>query len=388
MGERCRRGFVLVLLCVGTAVSAPLPALARPAPGVTHREFTTGAGLAADVVEVDLTRPGARLALLTPGVLTARAPVATLADRAGATAAINGDFFDIDGTGAPTGAAVSGGRPLKSAEPLGRRQAPQAPGAGPEHVLAVGEDGVVRVDRLSLAAEARGPRGPLRVRALNQLAVPADGIGIVNSDWGDMDRGRTLCGSDTDPAAPCAADRWELRLRAGRVVAAGTPGGGRLAPDELALVGRDQGAATLRDVRVGESVQVSYALTASSGVATQEAVGATPVLRDGQPVDGLGSTGRASRSAVGLSADGRHVRLVTVDGNEETDAGPTLAELAAILRDMGSDDAVNLDGGGSSTLVFRAPGAPAASIVNSPSGSAPRAVPNGLGILTGPSNGT
>lgn len=388
MGGRLRRGFVLVILCIGATVSAPPPALARSAPGVTHREFTTGAGLAGDVVDVDLTQPGVHLALLTAGALTARAPVATMADRAGASAAINGDFFDLDGTGAPTGAAVSDSRPLKSAEPLGRRQAPQVRGATPEHVLAVGDDGVVRVDRLSLVADVRGPRGPLPVRALNQLAVPAGGIGIVTPDWGDADRARTLCGSDSDPAAPCAADRWELRLRAGRVVAAGMPGGGRLATDELALVGRDQGAAALRDLRVGESVQVTYSLRSASGVAAQEAVGATPVLRDGQPADGLGSTGRASRSAVGLSADGQRVRLVTVDGHEEADVGPTLAELAALLRDMGSDDAVNLDGGGSSTLVFRAPGDPAATIVNGPSGSAPRAVADALGVLTGSSNGT
>jgi hypothetical protein len=50
---------------------------------------------------------------------------------------------------------------------------------------------------------------------------------------------------------------------------------------------------------------------------------------------------------------------------------------------MGLDDAVNLDGGGSSTLVFRAEGAGAVTIVNDPSDPSPRLVPNGIGVWSG-----
>jgi len=77
--------------------------------------------------------------------------------------------------------------------------------------------------------------------------------------------------------------------------------------------------------------------------------------------------------------------LLTLDGRQSDSVGATLHELADLLRELGVEDAVNLDGGGSSTLVFRDPGASAVTIVNDPSGSSPRFVPNGIGIYTGSS---
>jgi Phosphodiester glycosidase len=106
---------------------------------------------------------------------------------------------------------------------------------------------------------------------------------------------------------------------------------------------------------------------------------------DGTPVRGLDDRERAPRSAVGTSAEGRHMWLLTLDGRQSDSVGATLHELAKLLRELGVDEAVNLDGGGSSTLVLRDPGATAVTIVNDPSGPSPRFVPNGIGIYTGSS---
>jgi hypothetical protein len=63
------------------------------------------------------------------------------------------------------------------------------------------------------------------------------------------------------------------------------------------------------------------------------------------------------RSAVGLSADGQTLLLFVVDGRQPGySEGVTLAELAAIAQQYGADSALNLDGGGSSTLVAAGPG--------------------------------
>jgi hypothetical protein len=48
---------------------------------------------------------------------------------------------------------------------------------------------------------------------------------------------------------------------------------------------------------------------------------------------------------------------------------------------MGADDAVNLDGGGSTTLVARDPGAAAVTVRNHPSGGAERPVANAIGVF-------
>ena len=59
--------------------------------------------------------------------------------------------------------------------------------------------------------------------------------------------------------------------------------------------------------------------------------------------------GRYPRAALALAGD--RILAVACDGRADRDAGMTLAELARTLRDMGAEDAINLDGGGSTSLV-------------------------------------
>ena len=75
--------------------------------------------------------------------------------------------------------------------------------------------------------------------------------------------------------------------------------------------------------------------------------------------------------------------LVTVDGRQSDSGGMTLPEFARQLAAMGVHAAVNLDGGGSSTLVYRAPGASRASIVNDPADKTLRLVANSIGVSIG-----
>ena len=70
---------------------------------------------------------------------------------------------------------------------------------------------------------------------------------------------------------------------------------------------------------------------------------------------------RHPRSCVGTKADGT-VLLMVVDGRQSRAAGMALCELAYAARLMGAADAINLDGGGSSTLWTKGQG-----IVNAPS---------------------
>ena len=90
------------------------------------------------------------------------------------------------------------------------------------------------------------------------------------------------------------------------------------------------------------------------------------------------------RTAVGVSKDGRTVYLVVVDGRQKgLSEGITLVELAAWMKRLGCWDAINLDGGGSSTLVVKQPdGSPR--IVNSIPGGIQRSVANHLGVHADP----
>ena len=73
---------------------------------------------------------------------------------------------------------------------------------------------------------------------------------------------------------------------------------------------------------------------------------------------------RHNRTAVGIKADGT-ILLFTVDGRTKQSEGMTLDELIATLRWLGCQDALNLDGGGSTTMYVK--GQPYNGIVNYPS---------------------
>jgi exopolysaccharide biosynthesis protein len=67
-----------------------------------------------------------------------------------------------------------------------------------------------------------------------------------------------------------------------------------------------------------------------------------------------GFVARNPRTAAGISRDGRHLILATIDGRQKPYSdGTTLHETAAIMLGLGARDALNLDGGGSTTLVYR-----------------------------------
>lgn len=60
------------------------------------------------------------------------------------------------------------------------------------------------------------------------------------------------------------------------------------------------------------------------------------------------------RTAVGISQDNRYVYLMTIDGRQATySMGATLEQTGAWLKKFGAWDGINLDGGGSTTMVIR-----------------------------------
>ncbi len=88
---------------------------------------------------------------------------------------------------------------------------------------------------------------------------------------------------------------------------------------------------------------------------------------------------RHPRTAAGVSADGRTLILLVVDGRQPTHSiGVTLPELADLMIGLGAHDALNLDGGGSSTFIYRRPDGTL--VTNQAPGATWRPVGNHLGV--------
>ena len=96
---------------------------------------------------------------------------------------------------------------------------------------------------------------------------------------------------------------------------------------------------------------------------------------------------RASRTAVGITKTGKVV-LMVLDGRQEPySCGGSMEEIAQIMFEAGCVEAVNLDGGGSTTFVAKLQGEEELAVINRPSDGAPRSVSTSLLMVsTAPSS--
>jgi exopolysaccharide biosynthesis protein len=159
-----------------------------------------------------------------------------------------------------------------------------------------------------------------------------------------------------------------------RSVETGVPVRGRL------LLGRGAGAATLAEkLPVGSRARIAV----FAAGAPQAVVGGRQVLvAGGEPV--TSDDGELHpRTAVGIDSDTGKVLLVVVDGRSESSSGLTLLELADLMVQLGADEALNLDGGGSSTMAVTPP-AGALTVANVPSDGQQRPIPVGLELVWSP----
>lgn len=78
------------------------------------------------------------------------------------------------------------------------------------------------------------------------------------------------------------------------------------------------------------------------------------IVVNGVAVDGLNNSSAAPRTAIGLDKSGKNLILFVADGRQPFySQGATLFEMAQLMIFYGADNAMNMDGGGSSTLVMR-----------------------------------
>lgn len=135
---------------------------------------------------------------------------------------------------------------------------------------------------------------------------------------------------------------------------------------------------TLAGLEVGERVDLSVSAPDPRWSQAVSALGAYEwILRDGQIPAGLDATA-APRTALGIKPDG-DVILYTIDGRQTGySRGASVTQVAKRLVELGCDQAVLFDGGGSTT--FGATGAldSAFSLQNKPSDGAQRAVTDAL----------
>jgi exopolysaccharide biosynthesis protein len=90
---------------------------------------------------------------------------------------------------------------------------------------------------------------------------------------------------------------------------------------------------------------------------------------------------RHPRTAIGVDRAGTKLTILTLDGRRPgVSVGMNGDELADEMKQLGCWDAINLDGGGSTTLLMRDPATGEFKLLNQPSDNRERAVSSALGI--------
>lgn len=380
---------VLGLLCavvafVGVAPVAPARAATAVPPGyrVVATE-TLGVGVEHRTLRRDDPSQEIHVARLAPGTAGRLLPVLgrnTLAEspagleptssmcaRVRCLAAVNGDFFD--GAGRPVGAMVSAGELLTT--------------PGIEHI-------VLRVDAQGRATlrpgitwrvrVATADGGVVTVQAVNRPPA-GDEITLYSRRWGPTtpgDPAATAVSLQLPPGATASLPTGTSPVRVGPA-----PSGGNvpIPPGQVVLAGRGAGARALAVLLAragpgrGAVLQVNV-----EGIVS--AIGGSPrLLQNGRTAYPTGNTDsftqdRHPRTMVGMTPAGE-VLLVTADGRGPS-AGLTLLESTRLMADLGAVDAMNLDGGGSTTFVT------GAAVRNVPSDRRERPVASSLAVLPAP----
>ncbi|WP_327366060.1 phosphodiester glycosidase family protein [Streptomyces sp. NBC_01217] len=329
----------------------------------------------AQFLTVDLSNRAVGTDLLTSGPVASGGPLSEAANKAGAVAGVNGEFFDIGNSNAALGGEVQNGELIKSADISGR-----------QHV-GVTKGGIAQLVDLAVNANAYFAGADHKVLSLNAAnggGVPADGLIAFTSAWGDYNRNRGMTGVANDQIA-------EVLVKNGSVVSVtpnGPAGSGTIADNGFVLVGRGASATALRALQPGDPVKLDYDLADSAAKTMKFALGhGGTIVSGGKVVSGL-DTSIAPRTALGFKNGGKTLVLATWDGPGGTGKGGVgIDKEARDLAAMGVETAVNLDGGGSTTMVARALGEDAATVRNVPSDGQERNDPNGVGVFVAKGDG-
>ena len=318
------------------------------APGLTYRmETDTATPRIIHALRLSLgnTNVSARAELAMTKVYASnpeqgRETLSKLIERTGAIGGINADFFPF--TGDPIGLMIRGGELIS--HPYKNRAA-FAWGANRAAIAISDWRGTVRVNGAA----------PLPLTGINQ-SCNEDGI-VLNGD------------SAGEARLKGKGRHYILKAKSGKLAAGQSlqaevtqvyvdieaiP----IQPGNFVMTVAGTRALGMADLKPGDSVAFQFEMPGLDWEKYDQVIGGGPVLlRDGKiyipyAEEGFGKSfaiNRHPRTAMGRTANG-DLWLIAIDGRQKMSDGATLEETAQILLRLGCTDAINLDGGGSTTI--------------------------------------
>lgn len=336
-----------------------------------YHRFTTSGWIESDVLRVDLTNENVKVdSLINKNNVTKLSTVKNLAKSSGAIAAVNASFFDMK-TGDVYGPIMSSGEfdvaVTKNSTDLA--------------TFSLDEMNNALFTYWNTKVELITPSGDRKpIAAYNRYTGYYNmNMYIVDSKWGHKTPGVTT----TYP-------EWmEMVVENGVVKEFRENMPGIEIPKNgfVVMATYGQQKVLTDNFNVGDPVDFDITLNVDSSKMKMALTGGALLVNDGKVVTNFthsptAASTRAPRTAVGTTADGKTLIVVTVDGRTNSSIGMTQAELASYMKELGCAYAINFDGGGSTTMVARTEGSTSLSTINKPSEGFERGVSASLGIFS------
>jgi exopolysaccharide biosynthesis protein len=339
----------------------------------------------ANVIRIDLQNPHVKLDVLTgkDSKFTEKQTVRNMAKKTGATAAVNGDFFNPKAESAPIGPQIMNGKFMASPSFLVGMYA-----------FALTKDNEPVIDTFSFTG---------LITAQNKQAYPLSGINktyywtephskhshvdalyMYTDAWGQAERANDGLTTPT-----------EVMVQNGVIKEVAINSAISALPPKDGYILRAAGKAAefvAANMKVGEKLRADYELLPTDSTKTYDTrnfktmIGGHTILVDeGKPakfsrnVNSLG--GYRSRTGIGYSKGGQYVYLITVD-NRGDSQGMSLQEFQQFMVLAGVWKGMNLDGGGSTQMAVRPLGEFDPVLANRTEYGVERNVVNGFGVYS------
>lgn len=325
--------------------------------GITHKRIKRWLNGRPAVINVIVVNPQAERFIIKPSYgsykLNSAKRVKELVTFENAIAGINASYFKPD-TGVPLGASIVNGEILTG--PLYERV-----------VFGVTENNSFKMEKIGVSGEIKiGNNISLPLFNINQPVFSQTGFTVYTDRWGSR--------TPRTSQYYCHIAVMDGKIQYIKQSSVAIPQGGYVVVGPRSklpkgIIQQYDNVSYTAKVSPEDWNDVKYAVSGGPYLIKEG-----KVFIDRQRFSKSFSSMKAPRTAVGYTKSGNLV-LITVDGRQKGANGATLPELAKLMSEHGAYNAMNLDGGSSTQMVYKG------KVVNSPTTRGGNRVTNALVIV-------
>lgn len=334
------------------------------------KKFTSEGWWNINVIRVDLTNDYAEIkGLFSNKGLSNRDTVSSMVTNSQAVAGINGDFFNYSPIPHSIGTLIENGEIISS--PLERAY------ALPTFYLDNEKNPNIDFFDRSMTLTSLESGKSLNISIVNK-ASDMNMVTLLNRNWGEKSFGNKYNNeNDGEMVEMVVVDDIVKEIRIG-LESVDIPENGYV----ISVRGSRKDA-LLENFKVGDRVKLQLETTPNLENIKFAIGGGSIILKDGQVTNtNIDIPGNHPRTGIGISKNGNELILATIDGRDTSYVGVSQEVFGNILKELGAYNAINLDGGGSTTMAIRTLDSESSKVVNKPSENVERKVVNGIGVFT------